>query len=108
MAQRQLYCVVALPTRVEFQGEPGTDLRFLPPVPTVTGPFKTTVAARKAGEADWGEAADVRWIVVPLFGYTDTNDKQISLVYDRLLDPALRSRCFACKQTIAKEKEDVA
>ncbi len=95
-----------MPTRIEYRVANG-ELVPLPAVPTVVGPFKTQVQARKAGERDWNDHPDVRWIVVPILTYYDDKDQLGSLPYFRLLDPTLRKRCGACKQTI-KEVTDAA
>lgn len=88
---RQLYCVVAMPVDLEYVFD-GKQLLPIPQVPTVVGPFKTKTQARNAGERDWGAHPRMRYAVVPLFGYSDASDKQISLTYERMYDPDLQRR----------------
>lgn len=108
MAARRLYVAVAIPAHTDYDVVNG-ELVPVPAVPQVMGPFTTTARAAKAAEEDWS-GLPVRWMVLPLWGHRNTRDEQVSLVYDRLLDPALRSRCLACKQTIKAivEDQDVA
>lgn len=81
---RQLYCVLA-----EKDGKA-----------LVVGPFKTKAQARKAGEKDWSADPEVSWRVMPLIYFSDEKERMVTLTYDRLYDPAVRSKCAACKQKI--------
>lgn len=103
-----MYVAVAMPARTDFDVANG-ELVPVPAIPQVMGPFSTLVRATKAAEACWSGDNSVRWIVLPVWGYKDSMDQQVSLVYDRLVDPSLRQRCPACKQKITRQvEEDVA
>lgn len=104
MAARRMYVAVAVPAATNYDMVNG-ELVPVPAVPQVMGPFSTPNRARKAAEEDW-TGLPVHWIVLPLWGHRNTRDEQVSLVYDRLLDPALRSRCPACKQTIKRKGDE--
>ena len=93
-----------MPTDLEYAYD-GQQLLPIPRVPTVVGPFKTKTQARRAGERDWGEHPRMRYAVVPLIGYSDEQDRQVSLVYERMYDPDPRLRRKAAKEDKTEHEE---
>lgn len=88
---RQLYAVVAMPVDLEYVFD-GQQLLPIRQVPTVVGPFKTKTQALKAGARDWADDPRMRYAVVPLLGYSDEKDQQVSLTYERMYDRDLIER----------------
>lgn len=87
---RQLYCVLAQKDDKAC----------------IVGPFKTKTQARKAGEKDWSGDEGVTWRVMPLVYFTDDKERMVTLTYERLFDPGVRSKCPACKQKIVGGEAD--
>lgn len=104
---RQLWAVVAMPTDLEYVHD-GQQLLPIPQVPTVVGPFKTKTQAKRAGERDWGAHPRMRYAVIPLLGYSDEKDRQISLTYERMYDPDPRAHRKAKTKTDFEEHVEQA
>lgn len=104
---RQLYAVVAMSLDMEYVYD-GQQLIPIEAVPTVVGPFKTKAKAIKAGARDWANHPRVRYAVVPLFGYSDEKDQQVTLTYERMYDPDPRVRRKPAKTEFELHLEQAA